>query len=205
MASRWIPQGEVRLRARSGPVFLVLVGIVTVSPAVAALMRPDPTTAAIVVTAMAGAMLGWVYFGRPRLRVADDAITVVNPWREHRVPWHCLADIETRYQLTLVTADARYAALAAPGPGGREALRAAERGVPTPEHKAETLGARPGDVLDTDAANAARLIRGHWQDLVNEGALDIDDPERPTSRIVWPVVLASVGLPLLSVLLWVVT
>ena len=82
-----------------------------------------PTTPAIATFALSATAIAYIYFVAPRIVVAEDAIRVQNSWREHVVPWGALVDIETRFNLTLVTPEGRVHVQAAPSPGGLTAMR----------------------------------------------------------------------------------
>jgi len=59
----------------------------------------------------------WLVLWRPRLRVRDDDVTVVNPLRTWTVPWCRVVDVESRLQYVLVTDDGRrITALGTPSP-----------------------------------------------------------------------------------------
>lgn len=179
VASRWFPGEQWVTRARSAGFFTGLVVIPAVLVAGTALWTRGPSTPAIVATAALAAVLGWTFFWRPVLRVREQGLTVVNPWRTHEVPWTALIDVQTKFTLTLVTADARIPVDAAPAPGGRTALRAkpdptgpsgrsgrSGRTDSSAAHDPARWGNRPSDLASTDSGVAARIVRGHWQDIV---------------------------------------
>lgn len=174
MPSRWFPEGPIRVRPRSGWVFLGSTMVVTVPIFVAAFMPVRAATPAIAATALALTATAYVYFVAPRVIVDEDAIRVENSWREHVVPWGALIEVETRFNLTLVTADGSIHAQAAPSPGGLTAMRARpDRDRATQRVQTQRGGAvRPGDLPSSLSGELAMVIRGHWQDLVEAGALD---------------------------------
>ncbi|UFU14936.1 PH domain-containing protein [Curtobacterium sp. C1] len=49
----------------------------------------------------------WVLTFRPSIRLDDDALTVVNPLRETRVPWGAVADVRLRWQIVVETTEGR--------------------------------------------------------------------------------------------------
>ncbi|QKS17213.1 PH domain-containing protein [Curtobacterium sp. Csp2] len=49
----------------------------------------------------------WVLTYRPSIRLDDDALTVVNPLRETRVPWGAVADVRLRWQIVVETTEGR--------------------------------------------------------------------------------------------------
>jgi hypothetical protein len=123
------------------------------------------------------AYLGWQLFWMPAVVVHDGGITLENPFRSITVPWPALVHVDTRFALTLITADKSYTSWAAPAPGiwgGRNARPDDLQGLP-----ATTYGpgksVRPGDLKSTDSGQAARLVRARWHELVEGGGLAADD------------------------------
>lgn len=167
MASRRFPAQGWRTRPRTAAVFVALVVLVAAPTAVSAVASGHPRSVAIVLTAAAVVYAAWAYFWRPLLVVEEQAITVVNPVRTHVVPWGALRDVDTRFNLTLITEDERIAVLAAPSPGGRTALRAEPDTDPAAQRalRAVDFAQRPGDQLSSSSGGAALIIRGHWRDL----------------------------------------
>ena len=111
------------------------------------------------------AFLGWQLFWLPAVVVHDAGITLENPFRTIVVPWAALVHVDTRFALTLVTAEKSYTSWAAPAPGiwgGRHARPEDLQGLP-----ATTYGpgksVRPGDLKTTDSGQAAQLVRARWQ------------------------------------------
>lgn len=49
----------------------------------------------------------WLLMVRPSVRVAADALTVVNPLRVTVVPWGAVADVRMRYQIVVETTEPR--------------------------------------------------------------------------------------------------
>lgn len=202
MASRWLPHGPIRSQRRSGWVFVVLVLVVAVPTAVGAFMPITGRTPAVVATALAAAVIAYVYFVAPTITVAEEAITVENPWRRHVVPWGALIDVNTRFQLTLVTPQGEVHALAAPSPGGFSAMRA------RPDADARTArirrqgvgGVRAGDLPMQSSGQIAVVIRGHWQDRVEAGDLDHSEVATTTPRVVHLAI--TLGALMLPSILW---
>lgn len=202
MASRWFPDGPIRVRPRTGWVFLFCTLVVTGPVLVAAFLPVRPTTPAIVVLALSATAISYIYFVAPRIVVDETAILVQNPWREHLVPWGALIDIETRFNLTLVTADGRVHAQAAPSPGGLTSMRTRpDQDRATTRVSGRSGGAvRPGDLPSSLSGSLAGAIRGHWQDLVEAGAIDPGERVTTTPRV-GHLVLTLTG-PVLGLVLW---
>ena len=204
MASRWLPQGEVRMRNRSGWIFLGLTLVVAGPVAVTALLERNHLTPAIVVSAVTAAVLAYQYFVSPQVLVTEDAIVVENPWRHHAVPWGSLIDVDTRFNLTLVTPTVKVAALGAPSPGGFTSMRSSSRAdqdSATRRVSRQQGGqVRPGDLPASHSGALAAVIRGHWRDRVEAGDLDPNETVVTTPRM---GALALTGSLLsLTALLW---
>ncbi len=202
MASRWFPSGQVSVRPRTGWIFLFFTALVTVPVFIGAFVPLRATTAAIAVTALTLTVAAYIYFVAPRVVVGEDAIRVENSWREHVVPWGALVDIETRFNLTLVTTTGKIHAQAAPSPGGLSVMRSRpDRDRATARVNGQRAGAvRPGDLPSSRSGSLAAVIRGHWQDLDEAGSLDPDDTPTTSPRVTH-LALTLGGLAL-SLVLW---
>ena len=202
MASRWLPEGPIRVRPRTGWSFLACTVLVTGPVLVGSFLPVRPTTPAIATFALSATAIAYIYFVAPRIVVAEDAIRVQNSWREHVVPWGALVDIETRFNLTLVTPEGRVHVQAAPSPGGLTAMRS------RPDHDRATTratgraggAARPGDLPSSLSGALAAVIRGHWQDLVESGAIDPGQRVETSPRVTH--LALSIGGPALGLVLW---
>lgn len=66
---------------------------------------------------LVGALV-WAVLVRPAVFVGPHGVRLRNPWRDVDVPWSALTSVETRFALTLRTADGRsWSAWAAPASG----------------------------------------------------------------------------------------
>lgn len=200
MGKRWIPEGGHVTRAGSSWFFTGLVIVVAGLVVAGAVIEWSDRTPALVLTALTGAYAGWAVFGRPRFTVTEQEMVVVNPVSTAHVPWSSLVDVDTRFQLGLVTRDRVIRVQAAPSPGGFRALRAAGRpqgdGAPW-----KGIGQRPGDDVSTDSGGAASIVRGYWQQLVETGELG---PEQ-RATVAWDrqvLVTMLLGV-LLSLAAWI--
>lgn len=202
MASRWLPEGRVRVRNTGGWLFVVLVGLVAVPVAVTTLLDPGPLTAAIVVTALTAVVLAHQYFVSPQVVVTEEEILVENPWRRHVVPWGSLIDVDTRFNLTLVTPAVRVSAFGAPSPGGFSAMRSkGDRDAATRRALRQQAGQlRAGDLPSNRSGALAAVIRGHWRDRVETGDLDTSEAVTTTPRR--GALMVTGGLLSLTALLW---
>ena len=202
MASRWFPDGPIRVRPRTGWVFLACTLLVTGPVLVSAFTPVRSTTPAIAALALSATALAYIYFVAPRIEVGEDAIRVQNSWREHVVPWGSLVDVETRFNLTLVTAEGSVHVQAAPSPGGLTAMRSRpDRDRATTRATDHGGGAvRPGDLPSSLSGALAAVIRGHWQDLVEAGAIDPGQRVQTSPRVTH--LSLSIGGPALALVLW---
>lgn len=173
-------------QARSGWVFLAATLLITVPILVSAFLPVRPASLAVAVSALVVSAIAYIYFVSPKVTVTDESILVQNPWREHTVPWGALIDVDTRFQLTLVTPQGRVHALGAPSPGGFSAMRAKpDRDRTTREVQTRQAGGmRPGDLPGSASGSMALVIRGHWQDLVEAGTINTSEKLSTRPRVV---------------------
>jgi len=170
--------GNVEIfKARTNIWFAWLSWAVAASGIVATVVMAGPGALAGSAPLVLVAYLGWQLFWMPAVVVHDGGITLENPFRSITVPWPALVHVDTRFALTLITADKSYTSWAAPAPGiwgGRNARPEDLQGLP-----ATTYGpgksVRPGDLKGTDSGQAARLVRARWHELVEGGGLAADD------------------------------
>ena len=166
--------GNVEIfKARTNKWFALLSWAVAAFGLVVTVMTAGPGALAGVAPLLLIAFLGWQLFWMPAVVVHGDGVSLENPFRSIRVPWAALVHVDTRFALTLITAEKSYTSWAAPAPGiwgGRNARPEDLRGLP-----ATTYGpgesVRPGDLTSTDSGQAARLVRARWQYLVESGGL----------------------------------
>lgn len=133
-----------------------------------------------VVPAVFGALFGWVVLWRPHMTIRDDGVEVVNVLSTVTVPWAALVHVDTRFALTLVTPRRRVVVSAAPAPG-RIGVAMAKRQEQRHGHvvpEAESGGRRAGDMLATDSGDAAYLVRWHWDELREQGAIELGTADR---------------------------
>jgi len=57
----------------------------------------------------------WVLFWRPAVVIEPDAVVLVNPARDIRIPWSAIVDVQPSFSLVVRTTRGRYRAWAAPG------------------------------------------------------------------------------------------
>ena len=152
--------------------------------------------------ALAGAVAGWLVFGRPRVRVSDDGVHVDNPLASYDVPWAALVQVRTRFACTFVTPHRAVQAFAAPGPGRYTAAMATAVDLRAAGHDPR-IGADIGDLPSAPSGQVARVVRQRWQALSESGALALGEAdETPVTRrvdvraLVALVVLLALGVAL---------
>lgn len=147
------------------------------------------------------AWLAWVLYVAPAVTVTDGFVEVANPFRTHRVPWGDIAEVETRYALTVQTrAGRRIRAWAAPAPGARRAMTMRS------EELARTAGdgdtRRPSDALGTASGDAAGLVRRHLETARRGGlsrpggtATTLNIPPIAVTAVLAAATIVSLALP----------
>ena len=111
-------------------------------------------------------------FWFPSIAVAEHEVTVRNVFSTVHVPWPAIQRVDTKWALTLyLPGGKKVAAWASPAPN-----RYAAQVGPSKDAKlaAKDQGGaiRPGDLLETPSGAVAFVIRSHWDDLRESGALD---------------------------------
>jgi hypothetical protein len=122
--------------------------------------------------------LVWALFWAPELRVEEHAVTVRNVLRTHHIPWSAIQRIDTKYALTLFTPERKIDVWAAPAPSRYAVAGMTEEDTRrvTDSARAAERSIRPGDSLSSASGAAAHVIRLHWEQLRDEGALDAAPP-----------------------------
>lgn len=111
------------------------------------------------VLALPGALV-WLLYGRPAVVVDAEGVQVRNVLRTVSVPWDRIAYVDTRYALTVHTAERAVSAWAAPAPGRMQVQQASAedtRHLPRSTYAGDTI--RPGDLATTASGQAASYIR----------------------------------------------
>ncbi|MCL2464263.1 MAG: PH domain-containing protein [Micrococcales bacterium] len=127
--------------------------------------------------AAAGALAGWLCFGKPSVTVADAGIHVVNPIAVYDVPWAALILVRTQYTCTFVTPHRSVRAFAAPGPGRYAAMMASyldlrDRGG-IPSRGTADLGALP----TAPSGQVATVVQQRWNAMVETGTLPLGEAD----------------------------
>lgn len=129
-------------------------------------------------------------FWFPRVDVAEHEVTVVNVFSTVHVPWPAIQRVDTQYALTLELPEGRkVTAWASPAPSRYSAQVSATRETRRAARDGAT-SVRPGDLLDTPSGAAAFVIRSHWEQLRDEGRLDLGiDATALRREIHWPAIV----------------
>jgi hypothetical protein len=150
---------------------------------------------------VAVAWLAWLAYVRPRLVVTDGFVEFVNPLRTHRVPWGDVAEIDSRYALTLRTHDGRrIRAWAAPAPSARRALLTRREEVSRTPGEGDTR--RPSDAEGTESGDAAAIVRRTLERYRREGGPGLPGGTSSTWEV-WLIVVTTllVGAAVYSLVL----
>lgn len=132
--------------------------------------------------ALAGALAGWLVFGKPSVRVGDDGVHVVNPVVSYDVPWAALIQVRTRFTCTFVTPHRTVQAFAAPGPGRYAAAMATVVDLRT-AGGTPSRGVDLGELPAAASGQVAAVVRRRWQALAENGLLPLGEAdETPVAR-----------------------
>lgn len=131
------------------------------------------------------AWLAYLLYIRPAVRVTDGFVEMQNIFRTHRVPWGDVADVESRYALTIRTRDGKtLRAWAAPAPGARQALTTRREEIASAPGPGDLR--RPSDAAGTESGDATALVVRALERHRRAG-----DPELPggtaTTWALWPL------------------
>ncbi|WP_461476286.1 PH domain-containing protein [Microbacterium sp. HJ5] len=117
------------------------------------------------------AWLAWIVYVRPYVRVNEAFIEVGNVFRTHRVPWSDVADVDSRYALTVTTTGGRsIRAWAAPAPSARQAMSTRREEVAAVPGDGDFR--RPADAEGTPSGDAAAIVRRTLLQYRRSGAGD---------------------------------
>ena len=167
----------------------VALGSLVIGGDGADLLRFGPVTALFVLAC-------WAMFWMPELRIDEHAVTVRNILRTHHIPWSAIERIDTKFALTLDTAQRRIPVWVAPAPSRAvvvSATRGDTRHLPESARAAEG-SVRPGDLPTTESGAAAQAIRRHWEQLRDDGVFDqmpVPHRIRSTWNLPWAVALGA--------------
>lgn len=156
-----------------GRVLAVIVGVVVLVGLAGVIVTGDP--AALVRYAWAPLLIGvgaFAAFWFPSISVAEHEVTVRNVFSTVHVPWPAIQRVDTKWALTLyLPGGKKVAAWASPAPN-RYAAQVGPSKDARLAAKDQGGAIRPGDLLETPSGAVAFVIRSHWDDLRESGALD---------------------------------
>ncbi|MFB8145117.1 PH domain-containing protein [Microbacterium sp. NPDC056003] len=143
------------------------------------------------------AWLAWILYIRPHVLISEGFIEVGNVFRTHRVPWGDVADVDSRYALTVHTTGGRsIRAWAAPAPSARQAM------TTNREEVARTPGEgdmrRPSDAEGTASGDATALVRRTLEQYRRSGGSTT--PDGTVSTLNTPVIAVTAVLIAAAVL-----
>lgn len=179
MKSQYLQNPPVNFRTKTAPLYTWCTVLVALSVLAALAYSGGPLTllkqgwGVLFV-----AYTVWYLLGRPSVIVDEHDITVLNPFMTHTVNYAALIDISTRYHLTLVTASKSYQAFGVPASGMVASLTAHRQELRNLPAITYGLGRslRTSDLPNSAAGALALMIRGYWQEQVEDGALDNVQP-----------------------------
>ncbi|NBU22750.1 MAG: PH domain-containing protein [Actinobacteria bacterium] len=129
---------------------------------------------ALVESLPAAALIGfgsWLCFYNPRVEFDAEAVSFINLFRTHRIPFSAIQRVDTRWALEVFTASGKITAWGAPAPGRHTALFATkDQGEHLPESSYLLGTVRPGDLVNTDSGAAAAYLRRELEQIEFDGA-----------------------------------
>ena len=185
-----------------GRVLAVVVGVVVVLGLAGFVVAGD--TAALARYAWGPlliAVAAFAAFWFPSIAVAEHEVTVRNVFSTMHVPWPAIQRVDTKWALTLyLPGGKKVAAWASPAPNRYAAQVGASKDT---KLAAQGQGGaiRPGDLLETPSGAVAFVIRSHWEDLRESGALDAGvEPGSVRRDWHWVTIIAMSVLAVATVL-----
>lgn len=135
------------------------------------LITGDPELMSVALVAACAAFVVWLSYWNPAIVVDDDAVTIINVTRTITVPWAAIVQVDTKYAVTVVTAESRFPATAAPAPGafGTYLANRDYRHVGKADRQTSGTSMRPSDLSGSDSGRAADMILRRWNDLTEAG------------------------------------
>jgi hypothetical protein len=164
---------EVTLRSRLSRVLTVLVVAICVATEIGAIVYGDIEVALRALAPLA--LLGYgVYtvFWAPFVRVGPANVEFRNPLRTVVVTWPAIENIETRWGLTLVTAERRFTAWASPAQSRYSAASRIRRdSFGRADFAAENARTKRGNDPASVAGLAPMLVTRQWEQYRDAGLL----------------------------------
>ena len=202
------------LRPTSGKILTVVIGVFAAVGLFSFIYRGIPRDAVQYgLLAAAFVYLCWLLFWFPSVTVEPSGVTFRNVARTFRVSWPVIADVRTRYALTLFLRDGRkIVAWSAPSPSryaGINTVRPDLAGLGRPvgdrgpvDAGLEVTSIPLGDVPSSESGIAAIHVRRAWTTLRDAGYLDSGTVEGTGVVTSWNTrpLLIGASLVLLGVL-----
>lgn len=117
----------------------------------------------------------WMAYWAPAIRIDPSGVSLRNIIRTRRVTWPAIQRVDTKYALTLVTAQRKYSAWSAPAPSRFTMMNARRQEIQSlPESTygpGYSIGL--GDLPKSDSGLAAYHVRSQWEGLRDAGHLDL--------------------------------
>ncbi|MDR1393871.1 MAG: PH domain-containing protein [Bifidobacteriaceae bacterium] len=194
-------------RPRTGPVIAAVVWAMSLWAAISLLTTPGGRPAAWLPACALASLTAWMVFAAPKVHLRDDRLEVHNVAVTYDVPWAAISRIDTKWALTLITAQDKITAFAAPAPSSWRSIASAAR--PDLRHLPSSSfdagrSVRPGDLPGTASGDLAWVVRERWQKVCQAGptgaasGLNVTRHWHRRTVIAWVVLAAaSVLLPIL--------
>lgn len=115
----------------------------------------------------------WALYWMPVVEVLEHEVLVRNPLATWHVPWPAIERIDTKWALTLYTPRGKIEAWAAPSSGRFTVFTVGPEDTRVTETARLARSIRPGDTLSSESGAAANQIRRHWEQLRDDGLLDV--------------------------------
>ena len=127
-------------------------------------------------------------FWFPSLTIEEHEITVRNVFSTVHIPWPAIERIDTKWALSIYTANGKVDVWASPAPN-RYASQSSNKTSARLAGDQAGFAPRPGDLPETESGAAAYVIRRHWDDLREQGLLDAGaEPGSVRTDIHWATI-----------------
>ncbi|MBT0567144.1 hypothetical protein [Williamsia sp. CHRR-6] len=168
---------SVTLRPRSALIAAGLVGLMAVVATVLGFASGVRLGVSVLTAMLLVCAVVWMLLANPCVQIDDRRVTVVNPLRTFVIDLQSIVTVETRFALTIRTADETVVAWSASAPSGRD--RVLGGSTSTPDAKSVPRSAiradgtvSPGDLPGSASGDAATELRRRWESARGSGALD---------------------------------
>ncbi|MGB3414452.1 MAG: hypothetical protein WBA28_07010 [Microbacteriaceae bacterium] len=188
------------LRSTFGIWISIISWVIAVGVVISFFYAPDSSQLILYIWPIAlVCLLVWVMFWRPKLIIDEELIQVINPLTEYRLNFSAVNRIDTKYTLTLFTAEHKITVWSAPAPSRYAILRMAKvEGQHLPESSYVANSIRPGDLPSSESGSAAIIVRRIWESKRDNNLLT--ETPQVAIRYNWYWVLAAAVLLLATVI-----